>query len=471
MTTGTTILIDDGLIELCVLQVTDTDIACKVKNSGVLSNQKGVNVPGIHLSMPFLSEKDKSDILFGIETGFDFIAASFTRSAEDILEIRKILNEHRCHTINIIAKIENAEGVRNIDSILAVADGIMVARGDMGVEIPLQEVPVLQKLLIHKAFNIGKQVTTATQMLDSMIKNPRPTRAETTDVANAIYDGTSSIMLSGETAAGLYPVEAVKTMACIAERTENDINYIRRFELREHHEDTSVTNAISYATCDAAHDLHARAIITVTKTGTTARMISKYRPACPIIGFSTYPHICRHLNLSWGVRPLLIEEMDNTDKLFDRAVEIAEEKGLAATGDLVVITAGVPLGIAGTTNMMKVHIVGHILVSGKGITNKSVCSTLCVCANDEEAFKNFQEGDILVIRRTSNELLPVLKKAAGIITEQGGTSSHAAVVGLSLDIPVIVGAENAIKILKSGSAVTLDASRGFVYCNNSVECR
>ena len=274
---GSTILLDDGLIELTVRGIRGGDIVCRVQNDGFISNNKGVNVPNVHLSMPFISERDREDIIFGIQNGFDFIAASFVRTAADVLEIRKIFDEFDCHGVNIIAKIENQEGVENIDQILRVSDGIMVARGDMGVEIPLEDVPVLQKMIIKKVYNAGKQVITATQMLESMIKNPRPTRAEATDVANAIYDGTSAIMLSGETAAGQYPVEAVRTMARIAERTEQDIDYIKRFKLREVETNPDVTTAISHATCTTAHDLGAAAIITVTKSGKTARMISKFR--------------------------------------------------------------------------------------------------------------------------------------------------------------------------------------------------
>ncbi len=459
---GSVILLDDGLIELSVLKIEDTDITCKVMNNGVLSNNKGVNLPGTSLSMPYISEKDRADIIFGIQTGFDFIAASFVRNAQDILDIRKILDEYNCHTINIIAKIENREGVNNIDEIIRVADGIMVARGDMGVEIPAEEVPALQKMIISKVYNSGKQVITATQMLDSMMKNPRPTRAETNDVANAIYDGTSAIMLSGETAAGLYPVEAVQTMVRIALRTENDIDYIKRFKHIGADELPNVTTAISHATCTTAHDLGAAAIITVTKSGRTARMISKYRPVPPIIGCTSSPHVYHQLNLSWGVTPLLIPEEDNSETLFEHAIEAAEKTGIVHNGDLVVITSGIPLGISGTTNMIKVDVVGHILVSGTGITTKNVGANVCVCKTDEEAIKNFNEGDILVIPQTSNELLPILKKASGIITEQSGLNSHAAIVGLALDIPVIIGATQATDILKSGTVVLIDALRGIV---------
>lgn len=352
---GSRILIDDGLIELVVQEVSGTEIICEVLNGGFISNHKGVNVPNAELSMPYISERDREDIIFGIEKGFDFIAASFVRTAEDVLEIRKILEDHHCDCINIIAKIENMQGVDNIDSIIEVSDGIMVARGDMGVEIPLEDVPVIQKLIIKKVYNAGKQVITATQMLDSMMKNPRPTRAEATDVANAIYDGTSAIMLSGETAAGMYPVEALKTMVKIACRTEEAIDYKARFKKRETLENPDITNAISHATCTTALDLNAAAIITVTKSGVTARMISKYRPDCPIIGGSTFGYVCRQLNLSWGVIPILIREERNTDELFLHAIEVAKKEGHLIAGDLVVITAGVPLGIPGGTNLLKVQ--------------------------------------------------------------------------------------------------------------------
>ncbi len=459
---GNKILIDDGLIELRVDEVDGEDIHCTVINGGPVSNTKGVNVPGVSLSMPYISEKDEQDIIFGIETGFDFIAASFTRSADDIMQIKNILNHHNCHDIRIIAKIENAEGVMNIDDILRVADGIMVARGDMGVEIPYEQIPSLQKMLIKKGYNAGKQVITATQMLDSMMKNPRPTRAETTDVANAIYDGTSAIMLSGETAAGAYPVESLQAMVRIATRTEEDIDYQKRFNMRGVNEAPNVTNAISHATVTTAHDMGAAAIITVTKTGQTARMISKFRPLCPIIGCSDDPKVRRQLNLSWGVIPVAVEEKTNTDELFAHSVECAIRDKLLENGDLVVITAGIPLGISGTTNMLKVHIVGDILVAGTGVTSGVVCGNLCVCDSEEEVARNFRNGDILVVPSTSNGILRQLKHAKGIITEIDGLQSHAAVVGLALDVPVIVGARNCTRLLKSGWTVMLDANRGIV---------
>ena len=343
----------------------------------------------------------------------------------------------------------------------------MVARGDLGVEIPLEKVPVIQKMLIHKAYSSGKQVITATQMLDSMMKNPRPTRAEAADVANAIYDGTSAIMLSGETAAGQYPVEAVQTMARIAMCAEADINYRKRFKERDTDLTPDVTNAISHATCTSAHDLGAAAILTVTKGGRTARMISKYRPSCPIICCTTDETVCRQLNLSWGVIPLMIEEATNTDDLFERAVQAGEDAGLLHDGELVVMTAGVPLGISGTTNLMKVHVVGHILVTGRGVTEQTCCGSLCVCRNDEEALRTFQDGDILVIAQTSNTLLPLVRKASGLILEDSNPNGHGAIAGMSLNIPVIIGAENATRILKSGAVVTLDAERGMVSCNST----
>lgn len=356
---GATILIDDGLVGMTVESLTETDIICTVQNDGSISDNKGVNVPGTKLTMPFISPKDRDDIIFAIEKGYDFIAASFTRSAADIMEIRKIFEEYKHTGTNIIAKIENMEGVENIDEIIEAADGIMIARGDMGVEIPLEDVPVIQKMIIKKVYNAGKQVITATQMLDSMMKNPRPTRAESTDVANAIYDGTSAIMLSGETAAGLYPVDSLKTMVRIAIRTEQDIDYKKRFRLLETEENPSITDAISHATCTTAHDLNAAMIITVTQSGQTARMISKYRPACTIIGCTTENHVCRQLNLSWGVKPLLIKEEQDTFVLFEHAVATVEEKGYLKHGELTVITAGVPLRTSGTTNIIKVHIAGN----------------------------------------------------------------------------------------------------------------
>lgn len=459
---GTVILIDDGLVAMNVIEITATDIKCKVMNDGTVANHKGINVPGCNLSMPYISAQDSEDIRFAVEQDFDFIAASFVRNSDDILQLRSELAKNGGDNIRIIAKIENSEGVDNIEEIIRVSEGIMVARGDLGVEINLEEIPRIQKELISKAYSGGKVVVTATQMLESMVKNPRPTRAEATDVANAIYDGTSAIMLSGETAAGKYPVEAVKTMARIAERTEMDIDYVEQFETKKVSFQNDVTTAISHATCTTAHDLGAVAILTVSKSGQTARMISRYRPYCPIICGASSEKVRRQLNMSWGVYPVPVDEMSNTDDLFKHIVNVSEEYGYVKSGDIAVITAGIPLGVSGTTNMLKVQLVGDILVEGTPINSGSACARLCVCKNGEEAVKNFINGDILVIPKTDNTLMSVMRKASGIITEEPGENSHAAVVSLALDKPVIVGAANATDILKHGTTVRLEADKGIV---------
>lgn len=461
---GSSILIDDGLIGMQVERIDGADIVCRVLNGGVVSNNKGVNIPNAHLSMPFISEKDHQDILFAIKNGYDFIAASFTRCADDIMQIRHILQENNCHTINIIAKIENMEGVENIDEILRVVDGVMVARGDLGVEVPLEDVPSLQKKLIQRGIAAGKPVITATQMLDSMIKNPRPTRAEATDVANAIYDGTSAIMLSGESAVGAYPVEAVETMVRIALRAEADMDYIRRFS-RDTSASTDVTNAISHATVTSAHDLNASAIITVTKSGSTVRILSRYRPACVIVGCTTEKHVWRQLALSWGTVPLMIAEESNTDDLFEHAVDAAVQNGLVHDGELVVLTAGVPLGISGTTNLMKVHVVGHLLSRGQGLHGGKVIAPLCVIRNLEKDAKDFNTGDVIVCHQTTREMFSMLRKSSAIVLEDDNPEGHGAIAGMSLDIPVIIGAKNATNILKSGAVVTVDGEKGTVSAN------
>ncbi|MCL1822886.1 MAG: pyruvate kinase [Oscillospiraceae bacterium] len=466
---GATILLDDGMIELKVVDILPCDedavyydIVTTVICGGVLSNNKSCNFPGMKLSLPYMSERDKADIIFGGKLGFDFIAASFVRCDEDVLEVRKVLEENGCGEVRIIAKIENQEGVDNIDDIIRVSDGIMVARGDMGVEIAFEELPQLQKMIIKKAYLAGKPVITATQMLESMIKNPRPTRAETTDVANAIYDGTSAIMLSGETAAGSHPLEAVRTMVKIAENTEGNIHYSKRFKERDFDKGLNVTNAIAHATVTTSVDLQAKAILTVTYGGNAARLLSKFRPDKPILSCTPNEKTWRQLGLSWGVVPILTQEESDTEELLHHAVDRAVEEGYLENGDLVVITAGVPLGVSGTTNMMKVQTVGDVLISGTGITENKATAPLCVAFTDDYALKNFTNGDILVIPKTDNNLMRILKSASGIIVEEGGTECHAAIVGLSLDIPVLVGADNATKILKSGVTVTLDAKMGIV---------
>lgn len=461
--TGARILLDDGLIELKAEKITKSGVICRVVNGGTLKDNKSVNVPDVDLKMNYVSEKDRNDILFGIKSDVDYIAASFCRTAGDVLEIRRILEKNGGKDIQIIAKIENASGVDNIDEILSVSDGIMVARGDMGVEMDIVDLPRIQKMLIKKAYSMGKKVITATQMLDSMISNPRPTRAEATDVANAVYDGTSAIMLSGETAVGKYPIESLTTMSRIAVNTENNIRYMNRFKNMLPEFSTSVTSAVSQATCSTAHSLGASAIIAFTQSGRTARMASSFRPAVPIIACSPIEKTYNQLAMSWGVLPVLAEQQNSTDKMFAHAVELAQSTGLVKHGEVVVITAGVPIGVSGTTNMMEVHIVGNVLVKGKGIGNMQVRGKLCVCDGAAQAKSNFEPGDILVIPKTDNEMMDMLKEASGIVTEQGGVESHAAIVGLTLGIPVLCGTENATMILRSGTTVSLDATRGMVY--------
>ena len=458
---GSTVLLADGLISMTVTSLSDTDIQYRVDNGGPISNNKGVNVPGVRLSMPYMSQRDKDDILFGIEQGFDFVAASFTRSAQDIQEIRRLLNAGDSK-MRIIAKIENREGVDNIDEILAAADAVMIARGDMGVEIDFTEIPMIQKNIIFHSFSSGKPVITATQMLESMMENPRPTRAEITDVANAIYDGTSAIMLSGETAAGKYPVEAVRTMAAIAERTENDSSYFGH--LRKAPADTrmSIAAATAHAAATTAADIKADAVVTVSKSGETARLLSKVRPATPIIACVMEEAVQRHLALSWGVTPLMMPYAHDTDELIDLSVKAAEEAGLVQSGDLVVVTAGVPVGVSGTTNMIKVHLVGDSLLTGVGVGGQNAKGRVCVCRNNDEVNTKFQRGDVLVVPYTNNRMLDAMKEASAIIVEESGLNSHAAIVGLALGKAVIVGAAGATRIMKDGTMVSVDCERGIV---------
>ena len=463
---GEKILVDDGLISLLVKKIAQNSINCEVLNDGFLSANKGINIPGMRLSLPFISQKDFDDVKFAIEQDFDFIAASFTRNADDIKKLRKTLFDLGGANIKIIAKIENSEGINNIDEIIKVADGIMVARGDLGVAIPLESIPAIQKKLIKKARYAGKHVITATQMLDSMMKNPRPTRAEVSDVANAIYDGTSAIMLSGETAAGLYPIDSVKFMASIATEAESDIDYKRRFFDLPLDLKTTITSAISHATCTTALDLGASAILTITRLGKTAQFVSKYRPSCPIIAVTSDQTVLRQLNLLWGVIPLYMKNSFNDlNQLSKEVIKAASDEKLIKDGDLVVITAGLPMGKVYGTNFLKVHLVGDILISGHGITTASAQGRLCVCKTEEEAYKKFKSGDILVIPATSNNILNIMKDASAIITEVSEENSHAAVVGIALDKPVIIGAKNATHLLKDDLFVTVNAFRGIVFTN------
>ena len=462
---GGTIMLDDGLIKLQIENVTDTDITCTVLNSGKIKTKKGVNVPGVHLSMPYMSQRDRDDIIFGVQQGFDFIAASFVRTAQDVYDIRNLLNEYDSD-IRIIAKIENREGVNNIDSILAAADAVMVARGDLGVEIDFTELPGIQKNIIDRSFSFGKPIVTATQMLDSMIVNPRPTRAEISDVANAIYDGTSAIMLSGETAAGAYPVEALKTMSAIAERTEMEEHY------RERPTDAttgkiSVSDATAHAACLTAKDVNAAAIVTVSESGNTARLLSKYRPAQPIIACVMKEQVQRQLALSWGITPLMMSLAHSTDELIEMSTSLAKENGYLHNGELAVVTAGVPVGVSGTTNMIKIHMVGNCLATGVGVGREnadvtSATGKACVCRTLEEVRAKFKPGMVLVVPSTNNEMLGYVRDAAALVVEEPGLNSHAAIAGKALLKPTVVGAAGATAHIRDGLMIAVDCAHGSV---------
>ena len=463
---GGTIMLDDGLIKLQIQTVNDTDIVCTVLNNGKIKNKKGVNVPGVHLSMPYMSQRDKDDIIFGIEQGFDFIAASFVRTAQDVYEIRNLLNEYDSN-IRIIAKIENREGVNNIDSILAAADAVMVARGDLGVEIDFTELPGIQKNIIERSFSFGKPIVTATQMLDSMMVNPRPTRAEISDVANAIYDGTSAIMLSGETAAGAYPVEALKTMSAIAERTEQEGHYLRGRLMEPNTGKISVSDATAHAACLTAKDVNAAAIVTVSESGTTARLLSKYRPQQPIIACVMKEQVQRQLSLSWGITSLMMPLAHSTDELIEMSTALAKENGFLHNGELAVVTAGVPVGISGTTNMIKIHMVGNCLATGVGVgpENAEVSNATgkaCVCRTLDEVRAKFKPGMVLVVPSTSNEMLNYVRDAAALVVEEPGLNSHAAIVGKALLKPTVVGAVGATSHIRDGLMIAVDCAHGSV---------
>ena len=461
---GGTIMLDDGLIKLQIQTVNDTDIVCTVLNNGKIKNKKGVNVPGVHLSMPYMSQRDKDDIIFGIQQGYDFIAASFVRTAQDVYDIRNLLNQYDSN-IRIIAKIENREGVNNIDSILAAADAVMVARGDLGVEIDFTELPGIQKTIIDRSFSFGKPIVTATQMLDSMMVNPRPTRAEISDVANAIYDGTSAIMLSGETAAGAYPVEALKTMSAIAERTEQEGFHLRGRTMDSNPGKISVSDATAHAACLTARDVNAAAIVTVSESGTTARLLSKYRPQQPIIACVMREQVQRQLSLSWGITPLMMPLAHSTDELIEMSTALAKENGYLHNGELAVVTAGVPVGVSGTTNMIKIHMVGNCLATGVGVgpENNDVASgKACVCRTMDEVRAKFKPGMVLVVPSTSNEMLSFVRDAAALVVEEPGLNSHAAIAGKALLKPTVVGAAGATSHIRDGLMVAVDCAHGSV---------
>ena len=461
---GSHILLDDGLIDL---EVTDIDrdaneIVTVVKNEGVLKNKKGVNVPGVSVNLPGITEKDANDIRFGIGQGIDFIAASFVRRASDVLEITKILEEENATHIQIIPKIENQEGIDNIDEILKVSDGLMVARGDMGVEIPTEDVPVVQKALIKKCNALGKPVITATQMLDSMQRNPRPTRAEANDVANAIYDGTDAVMLSGETAAGDYPLEAVQTMARIAVRTEETLVNQDSFALKLYSK-TDMTEAIGKSVGHTARNLGIQTIVAATESGHTARMISKYRPKAHIVAITFSEQKARSLSLSWGVYATVADKPSSTDEMFNLASKVSQEEGYASEGDLIIITAGVPVGEKGTTNLMKIQMIGSKLVQGQGVGEEAIIAKAVVAGTAEEAVAKATEGAILVTKTTDKEYMPAIEKASALVVEEGGLTSHAAVVAIAQNIPVIVGAADATSLINNDEVITVDPRRGIVY--------
>ncbi|HEX6594617.1 MAG TPA: pyruvate kinase [Bacillota bacterium] len=464
---GSKILVDDGLIALKVVEIdhSEQEVKTKALNSGVIKNKKGVNVPNIRVNLPGITKKDAEDIVFGIEQGVDFIAASFVRRATDILEIRELLEQHNATDLHIISKIENQEGVDNIHSILEVSDGIMVARGDLGVEIPPEDVPLVQKRLIRACNIEGKPVITATQMLDSMQRNPRPTRAEASDVANAIIDGSDAVMLSGETAAGDYPVESVQTMSSIATKTETGLDHQFILKKQSSSIDMTLTEAISQSVTHTAMNLKVSAIITPTESGYTARMISKYRPSVPIVAVTFSNIVNRQLSLVWGVYPVNATGLktQTTDEMLDISVEKGLQTGLFDRGSKVIITAGVPVGESGTTNLMKVHIIGNVIARGQGIGRKSTYGRAVYCKDASEANEKITENDIIVTYGTDREMMPAIEKAGGIITVEGGLTSHAAVVGLSLGIPVIVGVKDAFELIEENKDITIDASKGDIY--------
>ncbi|WP_010532410.1 pyruvate kinase [Lentibacillus jeotgali] len=462
---GSKILLDDGLIELEVLEIDpeNQELKTKALNSGVIENKKGVNVPNVSVKLPGITEKDAEDIKFGIKQDIDYIAASFVRRPSDILEIQELLEEHDATHIKIIPKIENQEGVDNIDSILEVSNGVMVARGDLGVETPAEDVPLVQKKLITKCNTVGKPVITATQMLDSMQRNPRPTRAEASDVANAIFDGTDAIMLSGETAAGDYPVESVQTMSNIALKAESALDHKLILDNRSRTVDMTMTDAISQSVTHTAVNLSVSAIITPTESGHTARMISKYRPEAPIIAVTFNEHVNRQLSLIWGVHAVMGSKSDSTDEMLDIAVDQGLSTNLFERGSRVIITAGVPMGESGTTNLMKVHVIGDVMAKGQGIGRGSAYGNAVIAKNASEAIEKVTENDILVTYGTDRDMMEAVEKAKGIVTEEGGLTSHAAVVGLSLGIPVIVGVKDVFEQIENGTDITIDGAKGDIY--------
>lgn len=461
---GGHVLFDDGLIDMKILEKDEAnrELVTEVQNAGILGSRKGVNAPGVSISLPGITEKDAADIRFGLDNDINFIAASFVRKAQDVLEIREILEEKNMTHVQIFSKIESQEGIDNIDEILKVSDGIMVARGDMGVEIPAEMVPMVQKTIIKKCNAAGKAVITATQMLESMQHNPRPTRAEASDVANAVFDGTDATMLSGESANGQYPVEAVSTMARIDMEAEKQLAKVGTYKI-DNFDKTDVTETIGMAVATAAKNLGVKTIVAATESGHTAKMISKYRPDADILAVTFDERTKRGLMLNWGVYPTVTEKPTTTDEMFELATKKAVELGFAKEGDLILITAGVPVGERGTTNVMKIQLIGSKLVEGQGVGSRSVVANAVVAKTAEEAIANAKDGMVLVVPTTDKEFMPAIEKASALVVEDGGLTSHAAVVGIAKDLPVIVGAKGATSIVKDGEVVTVDSRRGIVY--------
>lgn len=461
---GDTILVDDGLIELFVIKkVDDTDLICNVKNSGTIKNKKGINVPNVKIQLPALTEKDINDIKFAIKHDLDFIAASFIRKASDVLEIRRILEENNAEHISIISKIENREGVDNIDEIINASDGIMVARGDLGVEINLEEVPLVQKNLISKCNLAGKPVITATQMLDSMMRNPRPTRAEVSDVATAIFEGTDAIMLSGETASGSYPIEAVETMSKISVMIEDSLDYRKILTNRYDGSNYTITDSIGFATCRTCIDLKAEAIISATSSGYTAVSISKFRPQSPIVAATGSERVMRNLALYWGVYPIKTDKMLTTDDILELSVNRALEENLIKNGDLVIITAGVPVGISGTTNLLKIHVVSELLYKKYGYGKETITGKAVKAHNVKDLMGKFNPGDILVMPSTDKDVVEYMEKASAIIVEEGGLTSHAFIVAMELKKEVVVSAKDCMTLIEDGEILTVNGKQGVVY--------
>ena len=461
---GDVILADDGLIKFIVKEINGKNIDCEVINGGELKNNKSLNFPNTNINLPAITEKDVKDLVFGIQEGVDFIAASFIRKTDDVIAIRRVLEEHNGEEIQIISKIENREGVDNIDTILEVSDGIMVARGDLGVEIPAEDLPLVQKEIVKKCNILGKPVIIATQMLDSMIRNPRPTRAEVTDVSNAVFDGTDAIMLSGETAAGKYPIEAVDTMAKIATKTERSSEY-HRLVKQDFSGENSITNVVSHAASSSAEQLHASAIIAITKSGHTARMISKFRPSAPIISISDDEKVVRKMSLVWGVDSIF-STFNGLDSMFKDCLDKAETQGLVKQGDLVVIIAGIPVGVKGTTNMLRIQTIGEVLIKGTGIGKYPATGMARLV--DREGNPDFKKGDILVCYGVSMDNISYVREASGIITEEGGLTSQGAIAALQFGIPIIVGVEDAMQNLEEGKIITLDPQRGLIYNGKAI---